>query len=139
MSAQAKLAQAIRDRLAEIDGERKHLLALVRQYENGTSPTPPVQTRQKAPRPKTSPKTTGPRENEGDGPTERVLKVIEANPGLRYGEIIKLAIQGMETEATNPQRSAGSVLGSLVKREKIEKVDGRYYLPGEAAKGDRLL
>jgi len=114
------LAEAIRTRLREIDNERAQLVALLGYYTNGTK------TKEATPPPEGAP----PRSflPKAKGPTERIMEVINGQPGLKYGEVVTTAIEGLDTEAENPRRSVGSTLGSLVKRGKIHKdEEGRYY------------
>lgn len=125
MTADKHLTDAIRARVAEIDKERDHLVALLEYYgaapPEGRSATPPR-------RPSPSSQSRGrPFETRPAGPTERLIQVVDESPGMIYREVLDRAELGMDTKADNPRRSLGSTLGSLVKRGKIRKEDGKYY------------
>ena len=119
-----KLAEAARARLTEIDKEREHLLAIVEIHGNGNGASPAQAKSRPAP---TSVQAGLPFAQRPSGPTERIMTVVSQNPGMKYGQIVGAALEGMDTEADHPRRSLGSTLGSLVKRGKIRKADGRYY------------
>jgi hypothetical protein len=126
------LAEGIKARLREIDRERDHLVALLALYEDGEA----------VPRVKATPSngtaavgqnghgshTTAFQPVVG-GPTERILAVVRTTPGLSYSEIVERATKGINSNAENPARSAGSTLQSLVKRERIARIGGKHYLP----------
>lgn len=125
MSANKVLADAIRARLAEIDEERNHLVALLQYYG---APPPKANLGAAA----KSADTQGALfETRPSGPTDRLLTVVAQTPGMKYGEVIDRAEVGMETNAEKPRRSLGSTLGSLVKRGRIRKSDDGGYYPIE--------
>ena len=125
----------IHARLKEIDEERDHLVALAALYEkspitrNGTNGANVVQgiaigammTPRRLP--------AVPFQAIKGGPTERILGVLSQEEGLTYSEVIERAVKGMQTDASDPERSLGSTLQSLVKRGKVERNDKKHYLP----------
>lgn len=121
----SKLAEAARARLAEIDQERELLLAIIKIHSNGSGPAP-APAKKSGPAP-TSVQAGFPFVQRTGGPTERIMTVVSQNPGMKYAGVIGAAVVGMDTEAGHPRRSLGSTLGSLVKRGKLRKTDGRYY------------
>lgn len=118
MTTDKRLEDAIRARVAEIDTERDHLVALLEHYGNA-APT----KRQPAPSTASPPRF----EARASGLTERLLQVIQDTPGLIYREVLNGAEKGLVTNSNNPRRSLGSTLGSLVKKGKILKRQGKYY------------
>ena len=112
-----KLARVMRARVAEIDIERDQLVALLELYTNGAVPTA-----------KSTVENGGFKRRSG-GPTDRLLKAVQENPGLPYASVLDNAVEGMETTAEHPRRSLGSTLGSLVKRGKIQRSDDKKYYP----------
>ena len=118
MTTDKQLADAIRARVAEIDKERDHLVALLEHY--GT-----IGPKERQPASPTASQATF--ENRPSGLTERLLQVIKDRPGLKYSEVLDGAEKGLVTNSTKPRRSLGSTLGSQVKKGKILKRDGRYY------------
>jgi hypothetical protein len=124
------LAEAIRRRLREINDERAQLVALLGYYTNGSKPPD-----SKTAMPTQPQDESRPFRPKAKGPTERIMAVISTQPGLRYGEVVSTAIEGLETDATNPRRSVGSTLGSLVNRGKVRKDDEGRYFPVDEKSG----
>lgn len=122
------LAEGIRARLREIDTERDHLLALLALYEpspNGAKPTQPSAGNSSA----TTNGKRNPFQKMSGGPTDRILAVVANHPGLVYSDVVSRALDGMTTTAENPARSIGSTLQSLVSRGRVERRDGKHYIP----------
>lgn len=126
MTSHNKLAEAARARLAEIDQERELLLALIKLQPGNGNGAAPVQGKKSNP-PPVAVQAGLPFVQRPGGPTERIVTAVSQNPGMKYGQVIGSALEGWATDAEHPRRSLGSTLGSLVKRGKIRKSDGRYY------------
>jgi hypothetical protein len=122
MTTVSELAEAIRDRLSEIDVERDKLSALLSLYTSGVS-----EAAKKPAAVQNGSTGQGQFERRSGGPTERLIETVRGNPGLSYGQVIDAASEGLDTRAKHPRRTLGSILGNLVKRGKIRKENRGYY------------
>jgi hypothetical protein len=124
------LVDLLQSRLVALAAEREHVLSLLR-FHGVEEAKPSVRKQQDAP---PADRKSNPFAARKNGPTERLLAVIGATPGMVYNEVVDAAIVGLVSESANPKGSVGSVLGTLVKSGKVVKIDGRYYLPGAEPK-----
>jgi hypothetical protein len=161
MTASPQLVALAKKRLADIDHEREELeaerndlLALLRRYgvadggsarENGKSPHRVRHSRvvEKAkgtgrPKPTSRHRTLAqqrgarPFRRMDGGPTDAILDALRKAPqGLRYSEVLQGAAETVQSHATDPTKSLGSVLTTLRKRGKVAYRDGKYYSPLE--------
>lgn len=143
MSTTAEFIASIRERLAAIEKERHALLQIIAMHEGDAAPAavaertlPKVPAKTPAKAPASVPQRRGkgnfpnPFTKTPGGPTERILEVLNENPGLRYGELVDLAFErGVVTASSNPKKSLGNTISMLISRDVIERDSaGRHFL-----------
>ena len=122
------LVEGMKERLAAMESERDHLLALIALYD----PSLVVST---LPRQSLPPKSDAAPTRRGavteaipNGPTDRLLAVARETPGLGFADLVRRATVGVVTKSKHPAQSVGSTLSTMIKRGSIRRVDGKHYV-----------